>query len=40
MESKQFVNSFKENISNWKSKMGTSNKFVKVYNEYINIPEG
>ena len=40
MSSKQFVNNFRENITNWKSKIGSTNRFVKINNEYINNPEG
>ena len=34
------MNLFKEKILNWKNKVGNNNKFVKIYSEYINNPEG
>jgi hypothetical protein len=40
MNSKFFISNFKEKLSYWVNKIGKSDKFVKVYNEYVNCPEG
>jgi hypothetical protein len=34
------ITNFKEKINNWNSRLGKSNRFVKVFGEYINNPEG
>jgi len=40
MSSRKLITFFKENLLQWKRKMGNSNKFVKIYDEYLNQPEG
>lgn len=41
MLSKNLVNIFREKSANWTEKLGnSSNKFVKIHNEYMNNPEG
>jgi hypothetical protein len=40
MISTEFMNLFRENIQTWKNKIGINNKFIKIYCEYINNPEG
>jgi hypothetical protein len=40
MSSKDFITNFKEKILNWNSKLNSSNKFVKIYNDFVNNPEG
>jgi hypothetical protein len=40
MSSKFFISNFREKLSYWLNKVGGSNKFIKIYNEYVNSPEG
>jgi hypothetical protein len=40
MTSNNFIFNFKEKLSNWKSNIGETNRFVKIYGEYVNNPEG
>jgi hypothetical protein len=40
MNSKNFYSEFSEKLNVWKKMLGKSNNFVKIYNEYINNPEG
>lgn len=40
MISTEFMNSFREKIFNWKNQFGSNNRFVKIYCENINNPEG
>lgn len=40
MSSKDFITHFREKIINWNNKLYSSNKFVKIYNDFVNNPEG
>jgi hypothetical protein len=40
MQQKHFVSSFKEKVSDWNKKLGSSNRFIKLINEFVNNPEG
>lgn len=40
MSSRKAITNFKDNLVVWKKKIGNSNKFVKIYSEYLNQPEG
>jgi hypothetical protein len=31
---------FKETLTTWNNKMGDTNRFVKIYGDYVNNPEG
>ncbi len=37
---KIFIHDYKEKISHWNRKVDNSDKFIKIYNEYVNNPEG
>lgn len=38
--SKFFISNIRDKLTYWCSKVGESNRFVKVLNEYVNCPEG
>lgn len=40
MSSKFFVANFKEKLNYWNRVIGDSTKYLKIYNEYVNNPEG
>jgi len=40
MTSNNFIFNFKEKLSNWKTNIGESNRFLKIYGDYVNNPEG
>ncbi len=37
---KFYFSHFKEKLNTWNKKLASSNKFLKIYNEYLNNPEG
>jgi hypothetical protein len=37
---KFYFSHFKEKLAIWNKKLANSNKFLKIYNEYLNNPEG
>ena len=40
MKTKNFYSEFNEKLSIWKKMIDRSKNFVKMYDEYINNPEG
>ena len=40
MSNRKSITTFKESLIHWRRKMGNSNRFIKIYNEYLNQPEG
>lgn len=37
---KFFISDFKEKLNYWNSNIGSSSRFIKIFNEYVNNPEG
>lgn len=40
MTSNNMIFNFKEKMSNWNDTIGESNRFIKIYGDYVNNPEG
>jgi hypothetical protein len=37
---KFFISDYRQKISHWNRTLDNSEKFIKIYNEYVNNPEG